>query len=57
MEHTEGRNLQIVFVLQYYSHRFVIRKEFSILHNNGNIFQKYIVDAYVKVKGMLNQCK
>ncbi|GBM29547.1 hypothetical protein AVEN_206391-1 [Araneus ventricosus] len=40
-----------VIQLQYYSYRFAVRNAFSILHNSGKLFQKYIVDAYVKIEG------
>ncbi|GBN04007.1 hypothetical protein AVEN_257595-1 [Araneus ventricosus] len=54
MEHVEERRTAKrtrVTQLQYYAYRLSQRNGFSILHNNGKLFQQYIVDAYVKTEG------
>ncbi|GBM28854.1 hypothetical protein AVEN_43573-1 [Araneus ventricosus] len=48
MEHVEERRSAKhvrVTQLQYYSYRFAVRNAFSILHNNGKLFQQSIVDV------------
>ncbi|GBN20393.1 hypothetical protein AVEN_100470-1, partial [Araneus ventricosus] len=54
MDHVEERRSTkrvTVTQLQYYSYRFAVRNTFSILLNNGKLFQQYIVNAYVKAEG------
>ncbi|GBN05137.1 hypothetical protein AVEN_123240-1 [Araneus ventricosus] len=54
MEHVEERRTakrNRVTQLQYYENRLSQRNGFSILRNRGKLFQKYIVDAYVKTEG------
>jgi hypothetical protein len=36
---------------QFYSYRLAVRKDFSILHHSGKLFQQYAIDAYLKVEG------
>ncbi|GBN82259.1 hypothetical protein AVEN_237037-1 [Araneus ventricosus] len=54
MEHVEERRTAKrirVTQLQYYAYRLSQQNGFSILHSSGKLFQKYIVDAYVKNEG------
>ena len=46
--HTSKRHL--ITLLQLYSYRLAVRKNFSAIHYAGNLFQQYVVDAYVKTE-------
>ena len=39
-----------VTMLQFYTYRLTIRKNFNPIHHSKKLFQQYLVDAYVKVE-------
>ena len=39
-----------ITILQFYSYRLAVRKNFSAIHYAGKLFQQYVVDAYVKTE-------
>ena len=39
-----------VTMLQFYTYRLAIRKDFNPIHHSKKLFQQYLVDAYVKVE-------
>ena len=40
-------------MLQFYTYRLAIHKEFSAIHHSKKLLQQYLVDAHVKVE---SQC-
>jgi hypothetical protein len=46
---TRSRNK--ITLLEYYAYRLSIKRDLSIIHLAGDLFQQYVVDAYVKIEG------
>jgi hypothetical protein len=51
MMHTvQHRKRNRVTLREYYAYRFAIRQNMSIIHMAGDLFQQFVVDAYVKIE-------
>jgi hypothetical protein len=51
MKPTKESSRNRITMLQFYSYRLAIRKEFNPILNAAKLTQQYIVDAYVKIEG------